>query len=133
MESERTASPAYSITSASVSGGGGVRLGALRAAILDHMAGGAIGADFTDDPQRQIFCRHSLGQRAPDLNQHSAGFVLWQTLGCEHVLYFTGADAKSQCAKRSMCAGMAIAANYGHARASKSELRSDHMHNALLS
>src|SRR5579859_1650066 len=47
------------------------------------------------------------------------------------MLHFTGADAKGQCAKSSMCSGVAISADDGHAGLRDSLLWRGYMHDAV--
>ena len=53
-------------------------------------------------------------------------------LGGQNVLHFRGADPEGQRAECAMGAGVAIAANDGHARLGKAELRTDDVHDPLF-
>ena len=57
--------------------------------------------------------------------------ALEQTLGCEYVLDFAGADAECQRAERPVGGGMAIAADHRHAGLGETKLRADHVDDAL--
>ena len=48
------------------------------------------------------------------------------------MLHFAGADAERQRAERAVRGRVAIAADHRHARLRESQLRSDHVHDALL-
>ena len=58
--------------------------------------------------------------------------MLQQALRRQHVLHFAGADAERQRSKRSVRRRVAVAADHRHARLRQSQLRTDHMHDALL-
>ncbi len=102
------------------------------AGILDHVSGGAVGADLSDDAQRQVFRGHAFGQRSADINQHGFRFALRQALRGQHMLDFGCANAECQRAKRAMRAGVAVSANDGHARLGESEFGADDVHDALV-
>ena len=70
-------------------------------------------------------------QRAVHANGEGLGRPLQQALRREHVLHFAGADAERQRAERSVRGRVAVAANYRHARLGQSQLRPDHVHDAL--
>ncbi len=100
--------------------------------ILDHTAAGAVGSDVADDAQGDIFRRHGWAELAFHRDAEGLGARLLQALGGQNVLHFRGADAEGQRAKCAMGAGVAVAANDGHARLGKAELRTDDMHDPLF-
>ena len=55
-----------------------------------------------------------------------------QTLGGQNVFHFRSADAEGQRAKCAMGAGVAVAANDGHAGLGDAEFRTDYMHDPLF-
>ena len=103
-----------------------------RTRILDHAAAGAVGSDVADDAQRNIFRRHCRAELAVHRDAEGFGARLRQALGGQNVLHFRSADAEGQRAESAMGAGVAVAANDGHARLGNAELRADHMHDPLF-
>ena len=55
-----------------------------------------------------------------------------QTLRGEYVFDFTRSNAKRECAKRAVRAGMTVATDDRHARLSQTQLRPNHVHDALF-
>ena len=55
-----------------------------------------------------------------------------QALRCQHIFHFAGADAERQCADCSVRCRVAVAADHGHARLRQTQLRPDHVHDALM-
>ena len=89
-------------------------------------------------PMREMRLRiMSLGsdprlQRAFHLHFVGLRLALQQALRCEHVFHLAGADAKSESSESAMSGGMAVAADYRHARLRQALFRPDDMDNALL-
>ena len=102
------------------------------ARVLDHMAGGAVDADLSNHSQGEILRAHSLAQLAAHIDLHALRLALRQALRSQNMLDFRRSNAKCQRPKRAVRAGMAVAADDGHARLSQSQLRADHVHNALI-
>ena len=73
----------------------------------------------------------SLRQTPGDCKAHAAWFRLRHALCRQHVLDFGGPNAKCQRAKGPVGAGVAIAADHGHARLRQPQLRPNDMHDAL--
>ncbi len=103
-----------------------------RAAVLEHVALAAAGADLGDDGQDQVLGRYAIGQRAVHRDRHRLGPDLRQRLGGQHVLHLAGADAEGQRAERAVGRGMRVAAHDRQARLGQPELRADDVHDALV-
>ena len=67
-----------------------------------------------------------------DCDAEGFGPRLLQALGSQNVLHFRGADAEGKRAECAMRAGVAVAANDGHAGLGKAELRTDNVHDPLF-
>ena len=91
--------------------------------VFDDVTGGAVGADLSDDAERQIFRGHALGQPSANVDQHGFRFALRQALRRQHVLDFGCADAESQRSERAVRAGVAVAAHDGHTGLGESRVR----------
>ena len=102
------------------------------AGVLDDVSGGAVGADLSDDSERQVFRGHAFGERSAYINQHGFRLALRQALRGQHVLDFRCANAECQRAECAMRAGVAVAADDGHARLGESEFGADDVHDALV-
>src|ERR1700722_333052 len=103
-----------------------------RTRVFDDMPGSAIGSDLSDDSQRQIFRGHAICQLSAHVNLHRLWRLLRETLSRQHVLDFRSTNTEGQRAERSVRAGMAISADNGHSRLRQPQLRTDHMHDALV-
>ncbi len=100
--------------------------------ILDHATAGAVGPNVADDAQGNIFRRHGWAKLAFHRDAEGLGARLLQALGGQNVLHFRSADAEGQRAKCPMGAGVAVAANDGHAGLGNAKFRTDHMHDPLF-
>ncbi len=85
-----------------------------------------------DDAQGNIFRRHRRTEFAFHRDAEGLGQRLGQALGGQNVFHFRSADAEGQRAERAVRAGVAVAANDGHARLGNAQLRTDDMHDPLL-
>ena len=102
------------------------------AAELDDMAGTAIDADHADRVQHDVLGAHAGGERAIDGDGHRLRPALQQALRGQHMADFAGADAEGQRTERTVRAGVAVAADDGHARQGEALLRRDHMDDAAV-
>ncbi len=100
--------------------------------VFDHMASSAVGADFPDDSESEILGGYALAQRAIHLDEHSLRLALRKALSGEHVLHFRSADAECQRTECAVGAGVAVAADDGHAGLSESEFGADYVDDALV-
>jgi len=98
---------------------------------LDGVAGAAGGADLADDGQHDVLGGDAGRHLAVHLDQHVAGLLGQQGLRGQHVLDLAGADAVRQRAKGAVRAGVAVAADHGHAGQGGAVLGADHVHDAL--
>ena len=96
------------------------------------MAGTAIDADHADRVQHDVLGAHAGGERAIDGDGHRLRPALQQALRGQHMADFAGADAEGQRTERTVRAGVAVAADDGHARQSEALLRRDHMDDAAV-
>ena len=85
------------------------------AAVLDDRAGAAVDADLTDDVQDHILGRNARGQRALNVDAEGLGFALQQALAGQHMTDLGGTDTEGQRPECAMGAGVAVAADNGHA------------------
>ena len=69
---------------------------------------------------------------AGDVHGHRLRPALRQRLGGQHVLHLAGADAEGERAERAVGGGVRVAADDRHARLGETELRADHVHDALV-
>jgi hypothetical protein len=83
-------------------------------------------------PSARSFAVTPFRQPPAHLDLHRLWLLLRQALRCQNVLYFRRSNAKGQCSKRAMRAGVAIPADNCHPRLRQAEFRPDHMHNPLL-
>ena len=100
--------------------------------VFDDVSGGAVGADLSDDAERQVFGGHAFGEFSPNVDQHGFRFALRQALRGQHVLDFGCANAERQRSERAVRAGVAVAADDRHAGLGKSEFRADYVDDALV-
>ena len=70
------------------------------------------------------------GQLALDVDGEGLRLALQQALRREHVADFGAADAEGEGAERAVGARVAVAADDGHARLRRAELRADDVHDA---
>ncbi len=102
------------------------------AAVLQHVALAAAGADPGDHGQDQVLGGDALGQRALHGDRHRLEGLERQRLGGQHVLDLGGADAEGQRAEGAVGGGVRVAAHDRHARLGQAQLRADHVHDALI-
>jgi hypothetical protein len=76
------------------------------AAVLEHVALAAAGADLRDDRQDDVFGAHVFGQVALDVDGHGLERLEAQRLRGHHMLHFGGADAERERAERAMGRGV---------------------------
>src|SRR5690606_5379511 len=101
-------------------------------AILDHAAAAAGDADVADDCENQVLGRHAGTQAAAHLDGERLRSTLQEALRSEHMTDFGRTYAESQRAERTVRGGVAVAAYDGPARLRGAELRTDHVHDALV-
>ena len=101
------------------------------ARVLDDVARRAGRADLADDGEDDVFGRDAPAQLAVDADLHRLGPGLRQRLGRQDVLDLAGADAEGQRAERAVGAGVAVAADDGHARLGQAQFRADDVDDAL--
>ena len=102
-----------------------------RTSKLDGVAGAARGADLADDGQHDVLGRDAAANRAFNLDQQVLGLLGQQRLRGHHVFNFAGADAVGQRTKGTVRAGVAVAADHGHAGQCGPVFRPNHVHDAL--
>ena len=102
------------------------------AAVLDDMTLGPVGADPGDDGQDDVLGSGPGGQVAVDAHAHRLERRDGQSLGGEHMLDLTGADAESQCPEGAVSGGVGVAAYDGHARLGQTQLGADGVDDALI-
>ena len=96
------------------------------------MAGRAISTNLAQNAENKVFGGHTFRQLAFDLNKHCLRLTLRETLRRQHVLDLRRTNAKSQRAECAVGAGMAVAAHNRHPRLRVTQLRTDHVHDALV-
>ena len=102
-----------------------------RAGVLDHVAGGAVGAHLADRAEDQVLGGDAEAELALVADEHRAGLALGERLGGEHVLDLARADPERERAERAVGGGVRVAADDRHARLRHAQLRPDHVHDAL--
>src|SRR5690606_3395141 len=102
------------------------------AAVFDHVAGPAGGADRADDVEDQVFRGDAGAKLTLDTHFHRLRRPHQQGLRGENVLDLTGADAERQRADTAVGGGVAIAADDRGARETESLLRPHDVNDALL-
>ena len=98
---------------------------------FDGVARAACGADLADDGQHDVFGGDAGGGLAFHADEHVFGLFGQQRLRGHDVLDFAGADAVRQRAECAVGAGVAVAANHGHARQRGAVFGADDVHDAL--
>src|SRR5690606_34741538 len=102
------------------------------AAVFEHVALAATGADLGDDRQDDVFRRHAGAQLTLDGDRHGLEGLEWQRLGGEHVLDLARADAERHRPEGTMGARVRVAADHRDAGHREAELRAHDVHDALL-
>ena len=102
------------------------------AAIFQRITRSAAHADFCDDMQDHVFRCDTCGQLTIDINRHCFWLRHQQALVRENMTDLRCANPKSDCAEGSVRAGMAVAANDGHAGLRRAQLWAHHMDNAAM-
>ena len=95
------------------------------------MPDAAARADLANYGEDDVLCGYSNWRNTFNIYTHPLGSRLRQSLRRQNMFDFARADAKRECAERTVCCGVAVAANNCHARQSATLLWADHMHNAL--
>ena len=103
-----------------------------RAAVFEHVALAAVGADLGDHSQDDVFGANAGAQRALHVHGHCLERLKRQGLRGQHVLNLAGADADCHGAKSAVRGGVRVAADDGDAGHGESQLRAHHVHDALL-
>src|SRR5207248_3500652 len=99
---------------------------------LDRVSRAAGGADAADDRKHDVLRRHAAAERALDVDAQVLHLLGDEALAGEHVLHLRGANTVREAGKRTMRAGVRVAAHHGHAGERRALLRSDDVHDALL-
>ena len=102
-----------------------------RAGVLDHVAGGAVGAHLADRAEDQVLRRDAEAELARVGDPHRLRLALGEALRGEHVLDLAGADAEGERAEGAVGGGVRVAADDRHARLRDAQLRPDHVHDPL--
>ena len=103
-----------------------------RAAVLEHVALPAAGADLRDDRQDDVLRRDAGAQRPLDGDRHRLEGLERQGLRGQDVLDLARADAERHGAERPVGRGVRVAAHDRDAGHGQAELRTDHVHDPLL-
>src|ERR1041384_632571 len=102
------------------------------AGVFDHVPGGAVCSDDSNDVEHKVLCGYATGKRPVHSNQKCLRLRLLQALSRKNVLDFTGANPKSQSSERSMRRRVAVAADNRHSGLGQSEFRTDHVNDSLV-
>ena len=102
------------------------------AAVLEHVALTAAGANLRDDGEDDVLSGHAGLESAFNVDGHGLEACQGQGLGGHDVLHLGGADTERESAERTMGGGVGVTADDGHAGHGQAELRADHVHDALL-
>src|SRR5271163_3030637 len=94
------------------------------------MAGAPGDTDLANDGEDQVLGRDSGRQSTLDIDGEGLGLALQEALCGEHMAHLGAADAEGEGAEGTVRAGMAVAANDGHAGSARAELRADDVHDA---
>ena len=95
------------------------------------MTRGAADADLRDDGEDDVLRCHPREKPSIHAQLHVARLPLQQGLGGENVTHFGCADSERQRAERAVGAGVAVAADDGHARLGESLLGADDVDDSL--
>ena len=103
-----------------------------RSAVFEHVTLAAVGADLGDHGKDEVFGAHARAQCSLNVDGHSFERLERQGLRGEHVLNLAGADADGHGAKSAVRGGVRVATHHGDARHGEAQLRTHHVHDALL-
>src|SRR5205807_1661751 len=102
------------------------------AAVFGDVAVAATDANLSDDGKNEVLGGDPSGTLAVDENVERLGARLNETLSCEDMFDFAGADAKGQRAECTVRGGVAVAANNSLPGLGDAQLGADDMHDALI-
>ena len=102
------------------------------AAVLVGEADAALDAEAADDRQDDVLRVDARRQPAVDVDAPDLQRIERQALRREHVAHLRGADAERDGAERAVRRRVAVAARDRHARLRETELRADHVDDALV-
>ena len=103
-----------------------------RPRVFVRVADAAVYAELTNDRERDVFCVDSPAKLACHVHAANLQARHRNGLGGEDVAHLAGADAKCDCAKRTVSRSVAVAAGDRHAGLGQTLLGADHVHDALL-
>ena len=103
-----------------------------RAAVLEHVALPAAGADPRDDREDDVLRRDAVAQLSVHRDGHGLERPQRQRLRGEHVLDLGRADAERERAERAVRRGVTVTAHHRHPGLRQAELRPDDVHDALF-
>ena len=95
------------------------------------MSGPATDAELGDHGENDVLRAHAGRQPSIDAHLESLRLALQHALCREDVGDLRRADAEGESAERTMCAGVAVAADDGHPRLREPKLGSDDVHDSL--
>ena len=102
------------------------------AAVLVREADAPVDAEAADDREDHILGVHARRQGSVDFDPPHFQRIECQALRGQDVANLRGADAEGERAERAVRRRVAVAARDRHARLRQAELRSDHVHDALV-
>ena len=102
-----------------------------RPGVLDHVAGGAVGADLGDRAQDHVLGAAARPELARVVDAHRLRPPLRQRLGGQDVLDLARADPERERAEGAVRGGVRVAAHDRHPGLRQPELRPDHMDDAV--
>ena len=102
------------------------------ARVFKNGAGAPADADAGDKGEDDVLRGNAGPEGAGDVDAERLRRSLLATLRGENVFHLTGTDTESERTHGAMSRGVAIAADYGHARLGESQFRTDYVHDALM-
>ncbi len=102
------------------------------AAVFEDVALSAAGTDLRNDREDEVLARHSGRQRAVDVDRHRLERPQRQRLCGHDVFDLTGADSHCEGTECAVRGRVAVAADHRHTGLGESELRTDHVDDALI-
>ena len=102
------------------------------AAVFEHVALTAAGTNLRDDSEDDVLCGHAGLEGAFNVDCHGLEACQGQGLGRHDVLHLGGADTERESAERTVGGGVGITADDGHTGHGQTQLRADHVHDALF-